>query len=642
MPAKAPTPGRQRLFNEGDRVQHADDRQGVVLNYEPSARKLFVEFDAAKKGGKKTEEWVTVSKIKKLDSKGKPVPKTVKTPSRSNSRGRSDAKTPKKTPAKSKSPSKKGIAARTRSKSPARTKLVNADFSADENMVVPEKPKRVKKATPKKSTTSTPKPGKLVDAEFSADDEMNDTKLIEANSLENQTAKKPCLFSKCGAFANSMFACFCQQAKLLISALLFTIKTVLKNVPIVLVFMSIVYMTIWTIDKKNLRNPFKSKLPNLPIERFEWTWLSTDKAVWIANFTGLYEVFKMPFGIAFAFWSVSFVMNWFDGYNVIIGSKPRTKAKVTLKKTYLFYVFAAAFVLNSEHLFNAVKPYVPAQANIVIDPIAPYFNSFIAFKYDCLCLMYRQQAKFVFTLFVLALFMSYLDCDFDFPNMNVHSWILNESANENNVSLAVRFNLGFCTDMVIQLALLVLCSRNPNNYFLWISFLNQTVRMFLASKTYEDEEQSIRRYHQNTTISGFWFYFYHISKVFVVLNFWRYTSKIEKIPVCRIRYAAFSFCQVASFYLGWQSNDHWPNTKNTGINSKIRHADRAATILFNLALLSISDCKIGNQVHFVTWFCIAVELLDMLINERCSADRSKTKYNAYFNKVPFRLVPKVF
>lgn len=50
MPAKAPTPGRQRLFNEGDRVQHADDRQGVVLNYEPSARKLFVEFDPAKKG----------------------------------------------------------------------------------------------------------------------------------------------------------------------------------------------------------------------------------------------------------------------------------------------------------------------------------------------------------------------------------------------------------------------------------------------------------------------------------------------------------------------------------------------------------------------------------------------------------------
>ena len=120
--------------------------------------------------------------------------------------------------------------------------------------------------------------------------------------------------------------------------------------------------------------------------------------------------------------------------------------------------------------------------------------------------------------------MSYLDCGFDFPNMNVHSWFINESANENNVSLAVRFNLGFCSDMIIQLALLVLCSRNPNNYFLWISFLNQAVRMFLASKTYEDEEQSIRRYHQNSTISGFWFYFYHISKIFVVLN-WKFLPK---------------------------------------------------------------------------------------------------------------------
>ena len=77
-------------------------------------------------------------------------------------------------------------------------------------------------------------------------------------------------------------------------------------------------MTIWTIDKKNLRNPFKSKLPNLPVDRLEWTWLSVDKAVWIANFTCLFEVIKMPVGIAFAFWSVSFVMNWFDGYNVII------------------------------------------------------------------------------------------------------------------------------------------------------------------------------------------------------------------------------------------------------------------------------------------------------------------------------------
>lgn len=650
-----PTPGRQRLFNEGDKVQHADNRTGTVLNYEPSARKLFVEFDGPKgKGSKKVEEWVTTSKVTKLDSKGKPVAKTPaksKTPSRSNSRGRSDAK---KTPAaktpksKSKSPVKKSIANRTRSKSPARKKLVNADFSADDELVVPKSNK--KKTSPKKKTESPKRKAqtKKVDAAFSADDEeeLSETKMIEENSLENQV-KKTAAKNKCALKGLcEMSKCFgnftCEKIKLLISTLLFTIKTVLKNVPILLVLMSTMYMTLWTIDKKNLRNPFNSKLPALPMERFSWTWLSTDKNVWLGNFTSLFGILKMPVGMVFSMWAVSFVQNWFAGYNVIIGSKPRTKAKVTLKKVYFLCIFGTAFVLNCEHLFNAIKPYVPAQANIVIDPIAPYFNSFIAFKYDCLCLMYRQQAKFIFTLFGLSLFFTYLDFEFDFPNMNVQKWFINESPFENNVPLAIRFNVAFCSDLAIQIAILVLCSRNPDNYFLWIAFANQAVRMFISVMDEPNEEQTIRRYHQNSSVSGYWFYFYHITKFFVVLNFWRYTSKMDKIPMDKIRLALFSLCQVGSFYLGWQSNDHWPNFKNTGINEKIRHADRAATILFNLSFLAISDCKIGNQVHFVTWTCIIFEVLDMMINERAAADKAQTKYNTYFGKVRHRLIPKVF
>jgi len=668
MPSKVPTPGRNRLFNDGDRVVHKDaktgtEKFGTVLNYEPSARKLFVEFDGPKgKGSKKLEEWVSVAKVDRVNEKGKVIPKTPK--SRSNSRGRADAKkkTPKTAPkAKSKSPSKKpSIASRTRSKSPARRTIRNADFSsADEAaMIVPKSRKKspTKKKSPEKTPSRTRKTAATAPlqyaADFSADDEkpedaQNITELIESNSLENQTktttATTTCLyFSNVCTFSKSCCNFMCTNLTALFSLLFFTIKTTLQNLPMFVLFMGTMYTTIWSIDKKNLRLSSSTKLPTLPIDSFSWTWLSSDLKVWKANALSLYTILKLPFVLSFWFYSVTMLQNWFAGYNVVIGSKPRSKSKVNLKKVWLVYLLSAAFILNAELLWSCMKNYVPVQANIVIDPITPCVSNLHSCLYNMLCMLYRQQAKIIFTLFGLALFCSYLDNDFDFPEMSLKNWFINESASENNVPLRSRFTIAFMTDVAIQVSLLILCSRNPNNYYLWIAFVNQAVKMFISVKDTDNEEQTLRRYHQSTSVSGYWFYFSHIIRFFVVLNFWRYTSKIEKIPVCKIRMAAFSLCQVASCYFGLQANDNYPNTKMTGIHQHIRNPETLAHIMFVLSLLSISDCKIGNQVHWVTWTGIIIEILDMLLNEKSAIARAPGKYSTYFSKVKHRIIPKIF
>ena len=64
---------------------------------------------------------------------------------------------------------------------------------------------------------------------------------------------------------------------------------------------------------------------------------------------------------------------------------------------------------------------------------------------------------------------------------------------------------------------------------------------FPSTRPNNTEDNSIKRHYQSTLISGFWFYYCHIFKLFTIMSFWRFINKPKNMTDSPYQLGAFVF-----------------------------------------------------------------------------------------------------
>lgn len=690
------TPGRKRLFLDDDRVQvslpNEQPKFAAVSNYDTQSRKMLVRYEGTKTVDK---NWINIKYIERVDDKGKLIPRVTR--SRTPSRGRSQSGSRKE---KSKSPVKKSktISGRTRSKS--RERQPTADFSADEAVepikVKAKKPTSPKKSvgrpksparTPKKNTTvvdsETPKPKRssekkklpatpavekipaspMKDAEFSADEEeivpvasAGDelAKAAEQNSKDVTEAVQPApdsarlcgMLGLCGAKAVSAAVCCAGQCIVsgVVAAFNFIVlilRLTLLNIPMIACFLLLNYSILFLVDKKNLRvSSFypHPKLPELPVERMSWTWLSNDKDVWLNNCLNIWSLMKFPAIMSAAIYAVQYLKDdCMGGYKIILNvGRKRINTPVNLRKVWLTVTLATGFVLYAESMMPYFDKLMPFE-NPVTPIVKHYFLTTHSYAYDALCAVYRNTSKFYFYLLVLAFFKAYQDFDFDL-DINWKSWFMNT---EDTTSPQTRFLVNFCSELFIQTSFLVLATRNPTTMYLWIIFNTRFVLSWLATRG-DTEELSVRRLFQGNNVSGFHFYTCAVFKVFCYTNMWRFISKPERLTTNPYRLAIFALCQGSGFLFSLLSTKDYPSDKRNGLHSVIRQTERLSEACQLGALVALSSPSFGTVPLFVGALYLLTTLLETAWQEEAQLVKSRSKWESYFNRVPHKFIPMVY
>ena len=60
------------------------------------------------------------------------------------------------------------------------------------------------------------------------------------------------------------------------------------------------------------------------------------------------------------------------------------------------------------------------------------------------------------------------------------------------------------------------------------------------------EANTLKRHYQGTLVSGFWFYFMQIYKMFTVMSFWRFINKTKTMTNCQCQLYFFGAAFLAS------------------------------------------------------------------------------------------------
>lgn len=643
MSSKKATPGRRRLFQEDDRIRvsqpNKDARTAIVAQYDTAARKLLVHYDNEKQIDK---NWISTKHVDRIDAKGNVIPRPTpaKSTDRSTSRGRSKSPT-KKTSKKS------TVSSRTRSKS--RERMVTAEFSADDSAANEPQAVTAKKSPKKRKTQSTPKraASKIKkDAEFSADDE-DENLSAAAEKASREPSAAPALVSlclnTCCNLAKTLFKLSYFYVTFFLNLMHVTFVLFLKNVPMILTFCASIYFFFFLVDKKNVRyqSLWPLKFPSIPSNKLSsWSWLgmaSWEFAAWKKNFFAVWSVVQFPLFFSCALHFITYLKEQvFPAYKITIGAKPRVSTMVNLKKVWMTLTALTALVLYMDKLTPYFDKLCPV-ANPITPVIRSYFMLCHGYLYDGLCCVFRNTGKFYFYLLVLALFKSYDDFDFDF-DLDWKTWFMNPA---DTTSLTTRFLCTFGSDMFLQTAFFVLAARNPSNVYLWVVFNSRFIQNYLSYRA-ETEETSVRRHYTGTNLSGWYFYSTQIFKTFAFTNIWRFVSKIERVTSCKYGIAAFAGLQLLSFILSFSANRDYPSEKRNGIHGKIRHADRLADICALAAMTALCEFSFGNAPYVVLGLYVIVQVVDICWQEEAQKTKSKTKWESYFNKVPFKLIPKVY
>jgi len=634
------TPGRRRLFEEDDRVKinlpGEKSRNASIAQYDTAARKLLVKYENEKQVDK---TWISTKHAQRIDAKGKVIPRPTpsRTESRSNSRGRST------------SPNKKvkAISSRTRSKSRER---VTADFSADDSQSAAEPTKVSAKKSPKKrKTISTPKrtaKSALKDAEFSADDEEQDlTAAAEKNSREMPSVSN--CFSFCSNFVCGTVTKIIKLAyfyvTFVLNAMHVSFTLFLKNVPMILSFAATLYVFLTIVDKKNIRyqSLWPLKFPATPankIGNFKWMNVcSWNFNGWKTNFNALWSVLQFPVCMSAAFHLITYLKGCFPSYKITIGSKPRVTSQVNLMKVWMSMTALTAVVLYMDKIYPQMTKLCPID-NPITPILGKYFLLAHSYVYDGICMVFRSTSKFYFNILLLALFKSYDDFDFDF-DLDWKTWFMNPI---DTTSMNTRFLCTFGSEMFLQTSFFVLAARNPNNIYLWIIFNSRFVQNYLSYRAGDQEELSLRRHYTSTSLSGWFFYSNQVFKAFAFTNIWRFISKIDRVTSCKFGIAAFAGLQLASFLFSYMANKDFPSEKRNGIHGKIRHADRLADICGLAAMTALCEFNFGNVPYVVLGLFVIMQVVDVCWQEEAQRVKSKTKWETYFNRVPFKFIPKVY
>lgn len=305
----------------------------------------------------------------------------------------------------------------------------------------------------------------------------------------------------------------------------------------------------------------------------------------------------------------------------------------------------AVFVMYYSNIMSFLDSKFP---EILVNPITPYFRSAFTFVvgqlYAALTSIFLNSKSFYFSLVLLASFKSYHDHEFDLAK-NWKSWFLND---EMSTSFTSRFNVSFGLEMFSQIAYLVLAVKNPNNKYLWLLVNLNFIQGYLATRSTDIREGhsaegiSVRRHYQGTMVSGFWFYYYNIYKLFTVMSFWRFINKPKNMTDCPYQLGAFVVLILGSGILKYFSNINFPSEKRFGIHGKIRNAERLSEILHVMALLCLCNFSFGNAPLVTSAVYFLFQILDLHIAEECAINRSPSKWKTYFSKVSYRIVPKVY
>lgn len=638
------TPGRRRLFMEDDRVKVSlpklDAKFAKVSQYDTQTRKMQVKYE----GDEEIDlNWINIKYVERVTENGESIPKPSRN-SRSSSRGRDNSKTV----------TKKTVASRTRSKSRERTP-VTAAFSADEDATEPvavqakvKSPKK-KASTPTRSSARTAEKESLKDSEFSADEEEEVAidaagaaleKAAEANSKEDSPSVVEAE-SKSGASCDAAVQFFDNLAQCSVMA----VKMVLSNIPMIMCLLIAVYSHLFIVDKKNIRassfyNPLSKsmpKFPEIPVERFSWTWLATDLAVWKSQILNLWTMLKFPVIISAKLYTINYLKEqFFDGYKIVIGSKPRCSTKVNLRKVWMCLTAISAFIIYAEDMMPYFEKMVPIE-NPVTPVLKGYFLIAHGYLYDVITMVFRSSTKFYFYMLVLAFFKSYHDFDFDF-NTTWQQWFMNT---EHTTALNTRFVVGFGAEMFLQTSFFILAAKNPTNMFLWVIFNARLIQNYLSVRG-EEEETAVRRFHMSGNVSGWWFYLTSFFRCACFTNIWRFISKSERVTTCKYGIGAFCVLQLASFVVTFMANKEWPSCKKTGIHAHIRQAARLGDILCLASMTALCDLKFGNAPMWVLGLYVVHTLVDAVLQEEAQVAHSRTKWETYYKNVAYKFIPKVY
>lgn len=593
----------------------------------------------------------------------------INTPAAATTRGRTTSK-------KSSESSKKAAAA-SKSQSPSRER------KASTKSKTATKAGAAKNASKTAAVAAAPKPAPLKDPDFSADEEeANIEKIVEANS-NTEDFKEPAAAKTCGL--RKMGDCICQMSQKIagclrvktgctymgacqgvqwtccqtVAALKFLwamsvlmFKTIITNIPMVLTYYVTNMIVLFLIDKKNVKlsqfYPENFVLPTLPDNPFlKLDLLSLDLAVQQANLMTLVCFLKYPVVMLLAFHSITQLQNFYDGYKIVVGANPRKTTVCNLRKVWLTYMLVTAFVMYFESFLPYVDQYFP---EVLTNPVTPYFRNGLLYVnsqlYEALTCIFLNSKKFYFTLILLATFKAYQDFNFDLST-SWKKWFLND---ELSVSYDTRFNVTFGLEIFEQLAYLVLAVKNPGNKFLWFLVNMNFWNAFLTTRSSDSnsdksqtiEGMSIKRFYQGSLTSGFWFYFYNLYKLFCYMSFWRFINKAKVMTSNPYQLGAFFLVCVIATILKFSSHINFPPEKRFGIHGKIRNAERLSEILHVFSLSLLCDCKFGNAPCVISTIYIILQILDLHISEECCLSRSQNKWKTYFNKVEYRLIPRVY
>lgn len=613
---------------------------------------------------------------------GTPIKQTANGPEKvSNARGRGRPSTK----------ANKSAPTRSQAKDTSSPQLKDPEFSADDE---PEENSNsnndfVNNLIEKNSQSKTTTPSNSSDAASKSASTSSAEKLPTASSNSSSCSLaclkscflnlgncqvSACLSKSCCKIASG--ACCTGKAAFnlfftIFNFLIASLKIIAINLPMVLTWYMSNVLILFLIDKKNVRlSQFSRENFALPdvgeYLKMNWQWTSLDADVWILNLTSLWSILKMPLFMATAFQTISYLKDSvFPGYKLIIGSSPRISTKTNLRKVWLTYMVSSLLIIYLANILDFFEdkfvsnfsskfelPAVLSFLGYITEPISkflPILKSLILtgndHLYSALTAIFLSSKSFYFSLILLATIKSYHDYDFEFGR-KWQSWFLND---EVSTSFTSRFNVSFGFEMFSQIAYLVLAVKNPSNKYLWLLVNANFIQGFLATRSVEmksdgqtAEGLSVRRHYQGTLISGFWFYYYHIFKLFTIMSFWRFINKPKTMTSNPYQLGAFVVLLVSSHILKYFASRDFPSEKRFGIHGKIRNSERLSEIVHVASLLCLCNFKFGNAPIVISCLYLLFQILDLHIAEECALNRSQSKWKTYFNKVGYRFIPKVY
>ena len=148
------------------------------------------------------------------------------------------------------------------------------------------------------------------------------------------------------------------------------------NLPMLITFLLSTYCLLFMVDKKNLRlSSFypKPKIPDLPVDRLSWTWLSLNKDTWCKNLCSLWSLAKLPVVMSCCLYAILYLRDQcFGGYKIILNvGKKRVNTPVNLRSVWLAATLATGFVLYAESLIPYFEKLVP-----IDNPVTPVVKSY--------------------------------------------------------------------------------------------------------------------------------------------------------------------------------------------------------------------------------------------------------------------------